>query len=70
MSEVKDLQYISDEEGEIKSVIVPVDLWHEVASEHETQYLLKSDAMKKRIIEARKRKKGIPVEAAFEKLGI
>ena len=74
MAEVKDfqrgLQYVSDEEGEVRSVIVPIDLWHEVVSEHETNHLLKSEKMRERIAEARRRTEGIPVEDAFERLGV
>ncbi len=64
------LQYISDEEGAPTAVIVPIALWREIASEKETAYLLKSKRMKKRLLEAKNRNKGIPFEAAREKLGI
>jgi len=64
------VQYISDEHNKVTGVIVPIDLWHELQSEKETAYLLKSEAMKGRLLEARKRKGGIPFEEACEKLGI
>jgi len=64
------LQYISDEEGAPTAVIVPIALWREIASEKEAAYLLKSKRMKKRLLEAKNRNKGIPFEAAREKLGI
>lgn len=64
------LQYISDENNRITGVIVPIDLWHELQAEKETAYLLKSQAMKERLLEARKRKEGIPFEEGCEKLGI
>jgi hypothetical protein len=36
----------------------------------ETDYLLKSDVMKHRLLEARDRKEGLSIETAVEKLGI
>ena len=64
------IQYISDEEGNPTGVIIPIDLWHEIISERETAYLLKSEAMKQRLLHAKNRRDGIPVEAVREKLGI
>ena len=64
------IQYVSDENGEATAVIVPISLWRELESERETAYLLKSDAMKRRLLEAKNSKEGIPFEAALEKLGI
>lgn len=65
-----DLQYVSNREGEPVAVIVPIDLWHEIESARETAYLLKSDAMKRRLLEAKERSEGISIEEAREKLGI
>lgn len=65
-----DIQYISDEEGNPTGVIVPIDLWREISSERETAYLLQSQTMKRRLLEARKRREGIPLEEVREKLGI
>ncbi len=39
-------------------------------SEKETAYLLKSQAMKKRLLEAKQRQTGISFEPAREKLGV
>ena len=64
------IQYISDEQKNITGVIVPIDLWREIESEKETAYLLKSENMKKRLLEAKDRKEGIPFDKACEKLGI
>ena len=64
------IQYISDEQNKITGVIVPIDLWREIESEKETAYLLKSENMKKRLLEAKDRKEGIPFDQACEKLGI
>jgi hypothetical protein len=64
------IQYISDENNNITGVIVPIELWREIESEKETAYLLKSEKMKKRLLEAKDRKEGIPFDEACEKLGI
>jgi hypothetical protein len=64
------IQYISDGQNNVTGVIVPIELWHELQSEKETAYLLKSDTMKKRLIEAKNRKEGIPFDEVCEKLGI
>jgi len=64
------IQYISDEQNNITGVIVPIELWREIESETETAYLLKSENMKKRLLEAKDRKEGIPFDEAREKLGI
>jgi antitoxin YefM len=61
-----EIQYISDESGETTAVIVPISLWREIESERETRYLLKSVTMKRRLLEAKDRNEGIPVE----KLGL
>jgi hypothetical protein len=65
-----EVQYISDDHNKITGVIVPIDLWHELQSEKETSYLLKSEVMKERLLTAKKRNQGIPLEEACEKLGI
>ena len=61
---------MSDENGEPTAVIVPIELWREIASERETAYLLKSETMKTRLLAAQQRQEGIPFDAAVEKLGI
>ena len=65
-----EIQYVSDESGQPTAVIVPIELWREIESEKETAYLLKSENMKRRLLEARERKTGVPFEEALEKLGI
>jgi hypothetical protein len=49
---------------------VPIELWREIESERETAYLLKSETMKDRLLQAAQRQTGLPFEAAVEKLGI
>ena len=56
--------------GNHASVIVPIEVWKEIESERETAYLLKSDAMRKRLLEAKDRIGGISLDDARKKLGI
>ena len=70
MSDTTGVQYVHDAEGNAVSVIVPIDLWREIASERETAYLLESDAMKARLLAAKQRTEGISLEDARAKLGI
>jgi PHD/YefM family antitoxin component YafN of YafNO toxin-antitoxin module len=65
-----EIQYISNESGEPTAVIVPISLWREIESERETAYLLKSDTMKRRLLEAKERQQGLTLDEAVEKLGI
>lgn len=64
------LQYISDSQGNPISVIVPIELWREIESERETAYLLKSPAMKQRLLEAMQRTDGTSLDDARAQLGI
>jgi hypothetical protein len=66
----QEVQFVSNELGETTAVIVPIELWREIESQRETAYLLKSDEMKRRLLEAKNRKEGIPLDIALEKLGI
>ena len=67
---MEEIQYISDENNKITGVIVPIELWQEIQSEKETAYLLKSKKMKDRLLEAKNRQEGIPLDEACEKLGV
>ena len=64
------IQYISDEKNNVTGVIVPIDLWEELQAEKETAYLLKSETMKKRLLKAKRRKEGIPLDEVRKKLGV
>jgi antitoxin YefM len=64
------VQFVSDVNGKTTAVLVPIELWREIESEKETAYLLKSRKMKNRLLEAKKRREGIPFDEACEKLGI
>ena len=65
-----DIQIVSNEAGEPTAVIIPIELWREIASERETAYLLKSETMKQRLLAAVRRQGGLSLEAVVEKLGI
>ena len=65
-----EIQFVSNENGEPTAVIVPIELWREIESERETAYLLRSETMKARLLAAKQRGEGIPLEVAIEKLGI
>jgi hypothetical protein len=64
------VQYISDDQGEVTGVILPIQLWRDIVSELETQHLMKSDAMWQRLIEAKRRNEGIPFDTAVNQLGL
>ena len=64
------IQYVSDENGDTTGVIVPIELWREIEAERETAYLLSSETMKHRLLDAKNRQDGIPFEEACEKLGV
>lgn len=67
---MSEIQYISDESGNPVGVIVPIELWREIESEKETAYLLTSENMKRRLLEAKERTDGISFKEACEKLGV
>jgi len=67
---MNELQYIFSASGEPVSVIVPLAVWREIESERETDYLLQSETMKHRLLEALNRQDGISCEEARAKLGI
>ncbi|MEK7750700.1 MAG: prevent-host-death protein [Acidobacteriota bacterium] len=64
------IQYVSDQNGKLVSVIVPIELWREIESERETAYLLKSKTMRQRLAEAKSREEGVSIEDACARLGI
>ena len=64
------IQYVSDETGATTGVILPIHLWREIESERETAYLLRSEAMRKRLLEAKSREHGISLEETRETLGV
>jgi PHD/YefM family antitoxin component YafN of YafNO toxin-antitoxin module len=70
MSSDTPVQYVSDASGNEIAVIVPIELWREIESERETAYLLKSEAMRKRLLEAKDRTGGHSLDDARKELGV
>lgn len=64
------IRFVRDAAGNDVEVIIPIDLWREIQSERETAYLLKSPAMKNRLLQALGRTSGISLEEARAKFGI
>lgn len=64
------VQYISDDQGEVTGVILPIQLWQDILSELETQHLMKSDRMWQRLLEAKQRTQGIDFDTAVRQLGL
>jgi PHD/YefM family antitoxin component YafN of YafNO toxin-antitoxin module len=64
------IRYVSDADGKAVAVIVPIELWREIESERETAYLLKSEAMKRRLMEAKERQQDSSLEEARERAGL
>ena len=64
------IQYVSDADGNAVAVIVPIELWREIESEKETAHLLKSDAMKRRLFEARQRRQDFSLEETRARTGL
>lgn len=62
------LQYITDPEGKVISVIVPIEIWSDLAAEKETAFLLSSETMRKRLLEAMNREEGIPWEEVLKSI--
>lgn len=65
-----EIQYVANESGEPIAVIVPILLWREIESERETAYLLRSETMKRRLLNAREHQQGLSLHEAIEKLGV
>jgi hypothetical protein len=65
-----EIQIVSSESGEPTAVIVPIELREEIESERETAYLLKSAAMKDRLLQTARRQTGLSFEDVVEKLGV
>jgi hypothetical protein len=65
-----DIQYVSNASGEQTAVIVPISLWRVIASERETAGLLKSESMRRRLLEAQDRLQGLSLDATIKKLEI
>ncbi len=70
MASLAEIAYVSDSDGNTVGVIVPIELWREIESERETAYLLRSETMKRRLLEAKERQGGMSLEEARAELGV
>jgi len=57
-----ELQTISDAQGRVTGVIVPIDLWREIESEKETAHLLGNPETRRRLLEAKERDGGMTLK--------
>ncbi len=64
------VQYVSDENGDVTAVLVPIAVWREVASELETQHLLGSPVMRERLLRARAEGTGTSLESVRRQFGL
>ena len=72
------IQYIVDESGDPTAVVVPIEEWERLLEEvrkaeperDDTKYLLQSETMRKRILEAKERSGGKTWEEVQDALGI
>ena len=70
MSSPAEISYVSDSDGNTVGMIVPTELWREIESERETAYLLKSETMKRRLLEAKEQQGSVSLEEAHADLGV
>jgi len=64
-----ELLYVSDENGTVTGVAVPISVWREISSELETHHLLKSETMRQRLLRSRGHDRGIPSAEGLDRLG-
>ena len=69
------VQYVSTESGEVTSVIVPIGLWREIglqlASSPKTpSHPLLLGGMRERLLKARKRTGGMPLDDVLRQFGL
>lgn len=69
-SMTSELQTISDAQGNVTGVIVPIELWREIEAEKETAYLLNNLETRRRLLEAKGRDGGMTLEEVRATLGI
>jgi hypothetical protein len=64
------VRYVSDENGNVTGVLVPIELWKTISSELETRHLLSSGAMRQRLEEAMASAEDVGFEEALSRLGV
>lgn len=67
----QNVRYVSDDNGEITDVIVPIGLWKKLGiGQDDTEYLLSSEPMKNRLLESIRRNEDISLEDARARVGL
>lgn len=62
------LQYMTDREGAVRSVVVSIDDWNHIASQLETYHLMMSRTMLRRLLEAMQRANGITFDESLRQI--
>ena len=67
-----EVQTLSDSSGNVTAIVVPIELWREIESEKETAYLLQSENIKRRLLQAIERngERAVSLKDARAQLGI
>jgi toxin YoeB len=63
-----DLQYLSDADGSVQAVVIPIDAWKRLASQLETYHLLQSPEMHRRLRGAKSRANGISFDESIRQI--
>ncbi|MEL6617043.1 MAG: hypothetical protein AAFQ43_14975 [Bacteroidota bacterium] len=71
----RSVQYVSTESGEVTAVLVPIELWREIGiklatSPPKPSHPLLLGAMRERLMRARKRSGGMPLDDVLRQFGI
>ena len=62
------IHYLTDEAGERQAAVVPIDVWQEISSWMETEYLLSNPAMRKHLMESAASAESIPWDEAMRQV--
>lgn len=62
------LQYLTEQDGSIRSVVISIEDWNRLASQLETYHLIQSPTMHRRILEAMQRGSGITFDESLRQI--
>ena len=65
-----EIQYVTDNDCNIKNVILPIEYWRSINNDDETEYLLSNQANKDRLLEALSRETSLSKEEVYERIGL
>lgn len=63
------VRYVSDEQGNVTAVLVPIDVWKSISAEIETRHLLSSEKMRRRLEEAMASTEAVSLDEVLQRLG-